>query len=133
MITVGALRRTVRPSMPTEVASSFTVKPCSGTWHMAHEMVLLRDSRRSKKSLRPRATFSGVRGLSAGIGTGGKPSGATARRSTERGSPAASVHRVWKANAAANAAANAQAMGDAVRRTLGMVSSLCPSPLGAGS
>src|SRR5689334_21453016 len=39
-------------------------------------MVSLGDKRRSKKSRRPRAIFSGVSGLSAGIGTStGRPSG----------------------------------------------------------
>ena len=44
--------------MPTAVASSLTVKPCSGTWHMPHDMVPLRDRRRSMNSLRPSAMRS---------------------------------------------------------------------------
>jgi hypothetical protein len=44
-------------------------------WHIAQETVLLADKRRSKKSLRPSATFSAETGLSSGIGIAGNPSG----------------------------------------------------------
>ena len=64
--------------MPTEVASSCAVNPCSGTWHIAQDIVPLGESRRSKKSLRPSATFAGVTGLSAGTSIAGRPSAAGA-------------------------------------------------------
>src|SRR5215831_10901906 len=49
---------------------------------MAHDIVLLRDRRRSKNSFRPKWIFAAVRGLSSGTGTGGRPNGGAAVRAS---------------------------------------------------
>src|SRR5207302_3012540 len=46
-----------------------SLSPLAALWQLAQAIVLFPDRRRSKKSSLPRATLSGVWGLSAGIGT----------------------------------------------------------------
>ena len=63
---VGALRWPTRPLKPTEVGLP-SVKARSGSWQEAQATVPSADRRESKNSFIPRAIFSGVGGLSAGI------------------------------------------------------------------
>ena len=55
----GDLRVPCWPPMPVERGFA-SEKASAGTWQLAHEMVPSRESRASKKSQRPRRTFSGV-------------------------------------------------------------------------
>jgi len=71
---VGALRAPVLPPMPTETFLP-SLKPWAGSWQVAQETVPSRESRFSKKSLRPRATFSGVKGFSAGTSSAQRSAG----------------------------------------------------------
>src|SRR5262245_44035300 len=54
------------PRMPTEVGLP-SVNARAGLWQLAQATVPSADKRPSKKSFCPRATFSGVCGLSGGI------------------------------------------------------------------
>src|SRR5712692_10132011 len=72
---VGALRPPVCPRIPVETAA-LSVKPCSGAWHDAQATVLSAERRLSKYSSLPSSTLSAEYGLSAGHGTGRRPSGA---------------------------------------------------------
>ena len=75
MTTVGALRVPVSLLMPSETRSGLSVKAFSASWQVAQLTSPVVLKRLSLKSFSPRAIFSGVCGLSAGMGTGGRPSG----------------------------------------------------------
>ena len=73
--TVGALRVPVSLLMPSEVLSGLSVKALSASWQVAQLTSPVELKRLSLKSVLPSAIFSGVIGLLAGTGTGGRPSG----------------------------------------------------------
>ena len=85
---MGALRVPVSflPAfaMPSEVRSGLSVKAFFGSWQVAQATWPVALKRLSSKSLSPRATFSGVWRLSAGMGTGGRPSGGLAAGGVRR-------------------------------------------------
>ncbi len=62
--------------MPTGVESSFWVKPCSGTWHIAQERVSLKESRLSKNRRRPSSMPAAVTDCPSA--SGGSPRGGLA-------------------------------------------------------
>jgi hypothetical protein len=77
--------------MPSETLSGLSVKAFAGSWQVAQATWPVELKRLSWKSLSPSAIFSGVCGLSAGIGRGGRPSGedlATLRRQHQPALPA---------------------------------------------
>jgi hypothetical protein len=85
--TVGALRVPVSFLMPSEVLSGLSVNALPASWQVAQLTSPVELKRLSLNSVLPRAIFSGVIGLLAGTGNGGRPSGAEKARAT--GSPAA--------------------------------------------
>src|SRR5215831_12122045 len=67
--------------MPSEMAF-FSVNPISGTWHVAHEIVLSAESRLSKNSQRPNRTRSGVGGSEISLHLWSIPSGGSGKGAT---------------------------------------------------
>ena len=61
--------------MPSEVVRGLSVNAFWASWQVAQATWPVELKRLSSKSFFPSAIFSGVCGLSAGMGTGGRPSG----------------------------------------------------------
>jgi hypothetical protein len=90
--TVGALRVPVRSLIPFDVASGLSVNAFSAAWQVAHDTLPVELNRLSSKSFFPSATLSAVIGLSAGIGTVGRPSGGAAGDPARASLAIASAH-----------------------------------------
>jgi hypothetical protein len=81
LITVGEFLVPVSLLIPSETGS-WSVKAISFLWQVAQLTSPVELNRLSLKSLSPNAIFSGVWGLSAGMGTSGSPSGGAATTGT---------------------------------------------------
>jgi hypothetical protein len=77
LITVGAFLVPLSLLIPSETGN-WSVKAISCLWQKAQFTSPVELNRLSLKSLSPNAIFSGVWGLSAGMGTSGSPNGGAA-------------------------------------------------------
>lgn len=75
MTTVGALRVPVSLSTPSDTRSGLSVKDLASSWQLEQATVPVALKRLSWNSLSPSLIFSALWGLSAGMGTGGRPNG----------------------------------------------------------